>query len=337
MDAGRAAGSASDGGAVVTVVVVAWNGSAHLDACLDALEELGRDPDSPRFRTWVIDNASSDDSADIAARHRLAPHVVRLDRNVGFAGAAALGLADATTPYLVVLNQDAVVGAGWLSALLAGFDDGSVAAVTPKVLLAADGRLNNTGVLVAADGYGRDRGLHEPDDGRYDAELDVFGFSGTAAAMRVDAARAVGGFDPVFFLYYEDTDLSWRLRLAGHRVRYAPAAVVRHHHGASSQLGSPTFAFHNERNRLLMLAKCAPMSVAVREVLRFGAITVLLPLRRLRGVSLPDASQFRTSLRLRVLGSFVRLLPGVVRRRRAIGRVARAAGISRRAVYAQLR
>jgi GT2 family glycosyltransferase len=313
----------SDTSVVATVVVVAWNGAHLLDACLDALagQQL-----ADAFITRVIDNASTDSSADVAGRHPIGARVVSLDRNIGFAGATELAVREATTPFVVVLNQDACPADGWLAALLAPLtapDSHRIGAVTSKVLFQRDGHLNNTGVIVGRDGYGSDRGFGEPDDGRFADAEDVFAFSGTAAALRVLAARDVGSFDPSFFLYYEDTDLSWRLQLGGWRVHYAPGAVVKHVHAASSDVESSDFAFYNERNRLLMLAKCAPLLLAAKEVARFAAITLLLPLRRLRRVEIPSGHQFRTPLRLRVLTSFFRLLPSMVAKRRAVSRSAR--------------
>jgi GT2 family glycosyltransferase len=313
----------SDPSVVATVVVVAWNGADLLEACLDAVAAQHLDD---VFITRVIDNASTDASAAVAAGHPVGARVVTLDRNIGFAGAAEMAVREATTPFVVVLNQDACPAPGWLAALLAPLtapDAHRIGAVTSKVVFQRDGRINNTGVIVGRDGYGRDRGFDEPDDGRFGDAEDVFAFSGTAAAVRVLAARDAGSFDPSFFLYYEDTDLSWRLQLAGWRVRYAPEAVVTHVHAASSDISSKAFAFYNERNRLLMLAKCAPLLLAVKEVLRFAAITVLLPLRRLRRVEIPSGHQFRTPLRLRVLASYARLLPSMLAKRRAVSRSAR--------------
>ena len=86
----------------------------------------------------------------------------------------------------------------------------------------------------------------------------VFGFSGGACLLRRSAVEAIGGIAPEFFMYYEDADLSWRMRLAGYTIRYEPAATVRHRHGASSDLRSESFAYFTERNRLLMLLRCAP-------------------------------------------------------------------------------
>ncbi len=308
---------------LATVVVVAWNGADLIRPCLDALAAQAH---TGQFETWVIDNASTDGTPAVVAMHPVAPRLITLETNLGFAGAAELAVRDATTPFVVLLNQDARPEPGWLAALMAPLttlNSRGVGAVTSKVLFADDGRINNTAVVVGPDGYGHDRGFGEPDDGRYADAEDVFAFSGTAAAVRVVAAREVGSFDPSFFLYYEDTDLSWRLQLAGWRIRYEPRAVVRHLHAASSDISSASFAFHNERNRLLMLVKCAPALLAVKEVLRFIAITVLIPGRRIAGVKIPREHQFRTSVRLHVLRSFAQQLPSTLAKRRAMTSVAR--------------
>jgi GT2 family glycosyltransferase len=314
---------ATDRSVVATVVVVAWNGASLIGPCLDALSEQEL---ADGFVTWVIDNASTDSTAAVVSAHRVGARLVTVGSNLGFAGAAEIAVRDATTPFVVVLNQDARPEPGWLAALLTpltGPDAYRIAAVTSKVIFTADGRLNNTGAIVGRDGYGRDRGFGQPDDGRFAEPEDVFAFSGTAAALRVVAARDVGSFDPSFFLYYEDTDLSWRLQLGGWRVRYAPDAVVRHVHAASTDVSSKSFAFYNERNRLLMLAKCAPRSLAVREVLRFAGITLVLPIRRLTRVDVPKGHQFRTPTRVRALASLARMLPSVLKKRRAVSRICR--------------
>jgi hypothetical protein len=125
----------------------------------------------------------------------------------------------------------------------------------------------------------------------------------------------VGDFDEDFFLYYEDTDLSWRLRAAGWTVRYEPAAVVRHAHAASSDVRSRLFRFHDDRNRLLMLTKNAPAPVALRAAVRYPVTVASLTLRQGPGRAM-------TATRLRALASYLRLLPRMLRRRRAILRAA---------------
>ena len=190
--------------------------------------------------------------------------------------------------------------------------------------------LNNAGSMVFRDGYGADRAYQELDRGQYQRPEEVFAFCGGAVCFRTEALRQAGVFDDDFFLYYEDTDLSWRLRSLGWRIRYQPAAVARHIHSASSVEWSPLFVFHTDRNRLLMLTKNARAGLAAREVLRYPLTTASLALREVaRSRHTRRRPPVRpTLLRLRVLGSYARLLPVMLARRRRIG--ARAAVDRRR-------
>jgi GT2 family glycosyltransferase len=180
--------------------------------------------------------------------------------------------------------------------------------------------LNNAGSMVFRDGYGADRAYQELDRGQYQRPEEVFAFCGGAVCFRTEALRQAGVFDDDFFLYYEDTDLSWRLRALGWRIRYQPAAVARHIHSASSVEWSPLFVFHTDRNRLLMLTKNARAGLAAREVLRYPLTTASLALREVaRSRHTRRRPPVRpTLLRLRVLGSYLRLLPVMLVRRRRV-------------------
>jgi hypothetical protein len=185
--------------------------------------------------------------------------------------------------------------------------------------------LNNAGSMVFRDGYGADRAYQELDRGQYQRPEEVFAFCGGAVCFRTEALHQAGVFDDDFFLYYEDTDLSWRLRALGWRIRYQPAAVARHIHSASSVEWSPLFVFHTDRNRLLMLTKNARAGLAAREVVRYPLTTASLALREVaRSRHTRRRPPVRpTLLRLRVLGSYLRLLPVMlVRRRRIAARAA---------------
>jgi GT2 family glycosyltransferase len=180
--------------------------------------------------------------------------------------------------------------------------------------------LNNAGSMVFRDGYGADRAYQELDRGQYQLPEEVFAFCGGAVCFRTEALRQAGVFDDDFFLYYEDTDLSWRLRSLGWRIRYQPAAVARHIHSASSVEWSPLFVFHTDRNRLLMLTKNASAGLAAREVLRYPLTTASLALREVaRSRHTRRRPPVRpTLLRLRVLRSYAGLLPKMLVRRRRI-------------------
>ncbi|MEU6131840.1 glycosyltransferase family 2 protein [Saccharopolyspora sp. NPDC047091] len=328
-----------------TVVVVTWRGRRHLTACLDAVAALDRP-----HRTLVVDNASDDGTAELIARHPSRPEVLRLPRNLGYAGGIAAALPRIGTPFTAWLNDDAAPEPGWLAALEDALDADRGVWAAAAVLRTPDGVVQSAGVRLSADGHGVDSGGGagaraggdpgpETDpragvDPSADADSagtgpiagtapvrEVFGFCGGAALLRTAELRAAGGVPARFFCYYEDTDTAWRLRLDGGRVLLVPGARVAHLHGASTRPGSARFHRWNERNRLLMLLRCAPGRVAVRELARFAALTGVLPLRRLRGAPVPPPN-FRFGLRLRVLAELGALAPGALLARR--GRTARA-------------
>jgi GT2 family glycosyltransferase len=127
--------------------------------------------------------------------------------------------------------------------------------------------LNSTGNLMTRSGNGRDRDWLAPADAPA-SDADVFGFNGGCAALRRRALDGVGLLDPRFFMYYEDTELSWRLRRAGWRIVHAHDAVTEHQHAASSGTATEFFQVHNIRNRLVASLAQAPWPVVGRAFLR---------------------------------------------------------------------
>ncbi len=182
--------------------------------------------------------------------------------------------------------------------------------------------LNNAGNLLLADGSGADRGYQQRDGGQFDQPGEVFAWCGAAVLLSKRYLRTVGLFDERFFLYYEDTDLSWRGRSQGWRYVYVPDSVVHHVHSASSVEGSRLFAHYVERNRLLMLTRNAPLALAGKEAGRHLLITgsyarrdIISPLVQLRRPTLETVRR-----RLQSLGAYVRLLPRALNDRRSLRR-----------------
>jgi GT2 family glycosyltransferase len=435
---------------LATVVIVNWNG-AHL--LPDCLEGLRRQTGEIAFQTWVVDNDSHDDSVSLLRERYPEVRVLESGANRGFAGGNNVALREVTTPFAVLLNNDAVPEPDWLATLLApmlapgsesigattgrvlfsphfvrldldckGFVPGAhdtrelgvrvysvasgpsgeeLAAVTSSVLweqltygaegppdgryfwtrpagtllvpippsgpveitigwaaeaskpvdlswtdadgsrdsaaLSADAEpglvtfqlpagvprvdvINNVGGIVVGEGYGADRGYQQVDQGQYGKPEQVFTACGNGLAMRTELGHELGWFDEDFFLYYEDTDLSWRLRSLGYDIWYEPAAVLRHLHSATSQEWSPLFVFHVDRNRLLMLTKNATAKLAFQAVARYPVTTGSMGLRTLRqAVKARHRPAVRpTLLRLRVISSYLRLAPRMLARRRRI-------------------
>jgi GT2 family glycosyltransferase len=288
------------------VVVVTWRGRGLVGRCLDALAAQTRS-----HRVLVVDNASTDGTAEEITAHPLRPRVLRMARNTGYAGALAAALPQVSTPFTAWLNDDAQPEPGWLAALEQALDKDDTAAAAASVLHAGDGTVTSTGVALTRIGYGRDTTGELP-----------FGFCGGAALLRTEALRAAGGVPGSLFCYYEDTDTSWRLRLAGYRVIAVPAARVRHVGGASAGHGTAAFHRWNERNRLLVLLRCAPAGIAVRELARFAGLTLVLPWRRARAhpPGIAAAPNFALGLRLRVLAGITARVPAALVARYRIGR-----------------
>ena len=177
--------------------------------------------------------------------------------------------------------------------------------------------INNVGSNLFAGGYGGDRGFLEVDTGQYEEPAEVFAWCGGAVLLRRAYLDDVGLFDDRFFMYYEDTDLSWRGRLRNWRYLYEPGAVVRHHHAQSSGVDSPFFRYYTERNRLLVLAKNAPARMAWRSGLGQIRRTIGSLVRHyvLRPLTLRLPIRAEVAHHWRVCRGYLAELPGMLRDR----------------------
>ncbi len=234
---------------MIDVVIVTYGGADDLADCVAALRRQGGDVG----RVIVIDNASPDDTPDTAEKLE-GVEVIRNATNVGYAAAMNQGFAMTSAPYLVSLNADCVLDDGYLTACLATLRaDDTVAAVT-GVLRFADGRIDSTGVVLspACQARDRDRNASRPSA----ASIEPFGVSGAAALWRREALNSLGP-EPWWtwlFVYWDDVEISWRLRRAGWTFRCAHDATATHRRG--SDTAEPDFVeAQSLRNRLATIAR----------------------------------------------------------------------------------
>ncbi len=326
----------------VRAVVVSWNGAHLLPNCLDSLlaQTVAAD-----VEIVVVDNASEDATAVILAERYPQVIVVASEKNLGFAGGADLGVAGFTGKFIVLLNNDATFALDAIEQMISALEQPGnerVGAVTAKILLAGwyrletgltevtaphgsfqrdDGWLvpadpsspgsirvvNSTGNIVSRGGTGADRDWLRT-EGEESRDAHVFGFCGGAALLRTAALDEVGGFDRDLFLYYEDTDLSWRLRAGGWTIKYSGLAIAHHLHAATSDSASPLFRYYNTRNSLVVFARHAPASVIASSFVRQMVGWALAEMRR---------SEPRSVTKARASGikAFIGRLPSTLRER----------------------
>ncbi|MBU6199661.1 MAG: glycosyltransferase, partial [Xanthomonadaceae bacterium] len=216
----------------VSIVIPAFN---KIDYTLACLRSLAAHPGVAAFETIVVDDCSSDATAERLA-HVEGVRVIRNAQNLGFVGSCNAGAAEARGEYLAFLNNDAVVEDGWLDALLRVFDEEPAAGLVGAKLVYPDGRLQEAGGIVFADGSGWNYGRFEnPADPRFEFRREADYCSGAAILLRRDLFDKLGGFDARYApAYYEDTDLAFAVRAAGKKVFYEPRAVVVHFEGVTA-------------------------------------------------------------------------------------------------------
>ena len=202
---------------------------------LDCLATIAQQGAGCKFEVIVVDDASSDESAaGLADIPGLRLH--RNARNLGFIGACNAGAALARGEFVVFLNNDTLVQANWLDALLDTFASHPDTGLAGSKLVYPDGRLQEAGGIVFSDGSGWNYGrFDDPSHPAYNFVREVDYCSGAAIALRTSLFRELDGFDSHYApAYYEDTDLAMRVRQQGLKVRYQPASVVVHLEGATS-------------------------------------------------------------------------------------------------------
>jgi N-acetylglucosaminyl-diphospho-decaprenol L-rhamnosyltransferase len=217
-----------------TVVIPTLNGAALLTETLAALAAQ-----TVEHEVVLVDNASTDGTAELVAERFPRVRVLRLEENVGFGRAVNRGAELVETDVVVLVNNDVVCEPDFLERLLAPLADPGVSMVA-GVLLQHDrpGLVDSAGIELDVTLRSWDVGWNRP-VGELDTAPEPVGPCGGAAAYRTEAFRAVGGFDKSFFAYWEDVDLALRLRLAGHRCVRAADARALHEHGQTLGAASP--------------------------------------------------------------------------------------------------
>lgn len=213
----------------VSIVIPVYNKWPYTEACLRSLQRV---QDATAFEVIVVDDGSSDETAERLAQ--IAGVIAqRNPENLGFIGACNRGLALARGEYVFFLNNDTQVQAHFLETLLDTFAQHPEAGLVGSKLIYPDGRMQECGGIVFRDGSGWNYGrFDDPEDCRYSFLREADYVSGAAILLPIALARQLGGFDSYYApAYYEDTDLAFRVRALGRRVYVQPLSRVVHFEG----------------------------------------------------------------------------------------------------------
>lgn len=243
---------------LVSVIVVTLNASVRLRGCLDSLKKQS----FPNAEIIVVDNGSTEDIRGLIKKEFPAVKYIRLETNTGFAAGNNTGIRNAGGKYIALLNNDAIAGPDWISAMIKTIEsEPDIGAVASLVV---DGNnssiLDSFGVGIALDGMSRqaERGAYVAD---YTATRQVLAVSGCACMFRKEALDRIGLFDERFFAYCEDTDLCLRLYRAGWKLLADPKAIVIHFYSQTEGAFSAKKVFWVERNHFWVALKNFPIAL----------------------------------------------------------------------------
>lgn len=251
---------------LVQIQIVTWNSKQHLERLFRGIEQQqGVD-----FSVLVIDNASSDGTLDLLIEKLQIPNskfqIIKNKENLGFAKAHNQGFAMCEAPYVLVLNPDTELRAGYLTEMTRVIgSDNKIASVQGKLYreLPKEGKygiIDSCGLQMKPWSQVIDIGQNMIDKGNFSVQTEVFGVTGACALYRLEALRQVtdkyGIFDERFGTYKEDVDLAWRLKRAGWKAVYTPKAACWHGRGVGKRdKKSMRIRYLSFRNHLLMVGK----------------------------------------------------------------------------------
>ena len=231
----------------VAAIIVNWNNKDVIVECIQSLLDQNRN----EIDIIVSDNGSKDDSVEFIRKCFPSIKIIENGENLGFGSAVNRGLGLAKGDYLLFLNSDLKLHSECVGELAKVLEsDSNVGGTIPKILhINQQSTINSLGVLINYTGIAYPNLLGEKDPG-YQEPFESA--CGGIFMLRREVYETVGGFDEDLFLYHEDHDLSWRIRLAGWHLKVAPQAIMYHHYKFNKGVLK---YYSSEKNRLHILLK----------------------------------------------------------------------------------
>lgn len=272
----------------VIISILHYNSNKDTVACLDSL--LSLQLKNTEVETYVLDNASLEElRVDTEKYKKIGLVVLKNNINLGFTGGHNLiyeTVKNKDFDFFLLLNNDSQIEEKALQVMVDALDHPNKGAAVPKIYFTKGREFHKDrykegehgkvfwyagGSLDWRNVMSLHRGVDEVDRGQYDEETNIDFATGACLLIRREVLKKIGLFDERYFLYFEDADLSVRIRNAGFSLLYVPNAVVWHNNAGSSGSGSALHDYYLTRNRILFGMKFAPFktkAALVRESMR---------------------------------------------------------------------
>lgn len=271
-----------------SIIISNYNGLAHIKECFDSLLKLNY----INFEIIFIDNNSQDKSVDFVRKNYPNAKIIENEKDFGFSKANNIAATYAKGKYIALLNIDTVVDANWLTRLVNIAEKSDEIGITVSKMY----YYHNKEIINYAGGSCDKylKAVHIGDNKRdkiaFNTQREVFFACGAAILIKRELYNKIGLFDPLYYAYCEDLDLSWRTWLIGYKVVYVPPSFIYHKIGQIIGKNSPRKMFLSEKNRLRTLLKnyelktlfaILPiyfgkrMGIIVKEVLKFDFSAII--------------------------------------------------------------
>lgn len=239
---------------LVSIIIVNWNGLKYLKNCFESVINSNY----KNYEIVFVDNGSTDGSIEFVMNNYPQTIIIENKENLGFAEANNQGINASSGDYILFLNNDTIVTETFLIELVNILKDNiNIGACQSKMLLMGQPNiLDATGSFLTPTGFLQHEGIYEVDTGQYNQTREIFSAKGACMIVRRSVLDKVGVFDKDFFAYFEETDLCWRIWLAGYKIIFVPDSLIYHKMGGTStKMNIPFIEFHSFKNRISSLLK----------------------------------------------------------------------------------
>ncbi len=240
---------------LVSIILVTYNSEKYITNCLKAIFAISY----PHFELIIVDNNSKDRSVKIIQefqrKYKNKITCIKEKNNLGYAKANNLAVNSSSGEFIFILNPDTIVSKNFLEPLISETTSKEVAAVQPLVYLFDKKTINLTGKITHYLGFDW---LKDFNTNNISKKQRIYSLSGSGILIRKSDFDKSGGFDEFFFMYYEDTDLSWKFNLLNKKIIFSPESILFHDYKYLPDEKNQKLTqklFYIERNRIITLLK----------------------------------------------------------------------------------